>query len=168
DSHEINEHHPVEVEFHQFSTLSLELRETIWQFALPAHRPLEIKIRINDEHQDRDIWAVGPFAILEVCKESRRIALSIYEPRLEFYTSQEKPGQVLCDRPSPMRRSDRRIAIYMRKEHAPIDIHPDSEVHSVVAWEDVPLGFLKMQEASLDFVAIKCFWNWPPEEDEEP
>jgi len=48
-SQKINECQPVDAEFHQFSRLPPELREKIWWFALPAQRPLEINIRINDE-----------------------------------------------------------------------------------------------------------------------
>ena len=85
DSQNINECQPVDAEFHQFSRLPPELREKIWWFALPAQRPLEISIRINDERKDSCVWAVGPFAMLKVCEQSRLIALSLYEPRLELY-----------------------------------------------------------------------------------
>jgi hypothetical protein len=168
NSQKFNECQPVEAEFHQFSRLPLELREKIWWFALPAQRPLEINIRINDKRKDISVWAVGPFAMLQVCEQSRRIALSLFKPRLELYTSREKPEQVLCARPNTLSRPEGHVFIYMRKGHTPIDIQPDSEVHSVVAWEDIPLGFMRMQVASPQFVSIKCFWNWPPEEDEEP
>lgn len=140
----------------------------IWWFVLPAQRPLEINIRINDERKDSCVWAVGPFAMLKVCEQSRRIALSVYEPRLELYTSREKPGPVLCARPNTISRLGGCVYIYVRKEHSPIDIQPDSEVHSVVAWEDTPLGFMKMQMASPEFVGIKCFRNWPPERMKTP
>ena len=167
-SQEINERQSVDAEFHQFSRLPPELRETIWWFALPARRPFEIIIRINDQRKDSCVWAVGPFAMLKVCQQSRRIALSVYEPRLELYTSRENPGRVLCARPNTISRPEGHVFIYMRKGHPPVDIQPDSEVHSVVAWEDVPLGFMRMQVASPESVDIKCFWNWPPEEDKEP
>jgi hypothetical protein len=55
----------------------------------------------------------------------------------------------------------------MRKGHPPVDIQPDSEVHSVVAWEDIPLGFMWMLVASPGFVGIKYFLNWPPGENED-
>lgn len=169
NSQKFNECQPVEAEFHQFSRLPPELREKIWQFALPAQRPLEINTRINDEHKDICVWAVGPFAMLQVCQQSRGIALSLFEPRLELYISREKPERVLCARPNTLSRPEGHVFIYMRKGHkvTPIDIQPDSEVHSVVAWEDIPLGFMRMQVASPPLV-IKYFWNWPPEEDEEP
>jgi len=166
-SQEINECQPVEAEFHQFSMLPPELRETIWWFALPAQRPLEINIRIDDERKDICVWAVGPFAMLKVCQQSRRIALSVYEPRLELYTSRENPGRVLCARPNTISRPEGHVFIYMRKGHPPVDIQPDSEVHSVIAWEDIPLGFMKMQVVSPEFVGIKYFRNWPPEENED-
>jgi hypothetical protein len=50
-SQEINERQLVDAEFHQFSRLPPELRETIWRFALPAQRPFEIIIRINDQRK---------------------------------------------------------------------------------------------------------------------
>lgn len=104
--------------------------------------------------------------MLQVCKESQRIARSLFEPRLELYTSRKKPERVLCARPNTVSKPEGQVFIYMRNGNAPIDIQPDSEVHSVVAWEDIPLGF--MQVASPEFVDIKYFWNWPPKEDEEP
>jgi hypothetical protein len=75
DSQKINEHQPVKAEFHQFPRLAPELRERIWWFALPAQRPLE-NYPDNDERKDSCVWAVGPFAMLRVCEQSRRIALS--------------------------------------------------------------------------------------------
>ncbi len=166
-SQEINDCKPVDAKFHQFSRLPLELRETIWWLALPAPRPFEIIIRTNDQRKDSCVWAVGPFAMLKVCQQSRRIALSVYEPRLELYTSRENPGRVLYARPNTILRPEGHVFIYMRKGHPLVDIEPDSEVHSVIAWEDILLGFMIMQVASSEFVNIKCFQNWPPEEDEE-
>jgi hypothetical protein len=52
NSQKINECQPVKAEFHQFSRLPPELREKIWWYALPAQRPLELDIRINDERKD--------------------------------------------------------------------------------------------------------------------
>ena len=75
--------------------------------------------------------------MLKVCEQPRRIALSVYEPRLELYTSREKLGRVLCARPNTISRPEGRVYIY-EKGHPPIDIQPDSDVHSVVAWEDIP------------------------------
>jgi hypothetical protein len=167
DSQKINERQPVEAKFHQFSRLPPELREKIWWFALPAQRPLEINIRINNERKDSCVWAIGPFAMLKVCQQSRRIALSVYEPRLELYTSREKPERVLYARPNTISRPEGHVFIYMRKGHAPVDIQPDSKVHSVIAWEDIPLGFMKMQVVSPEFVNIKYFRNWPLEENED-
>jgi 2EXR family len=166
-SQEINKRQPVAAEFHPFPRLPAELRRLIWWFALPAQRPLEINIRINNERKDNCVWAVGPFPMLKVCQQSRQIALSVYEPRLELYTSREKPERVLCACPNTISRPEGHVFIYMRKGHAPIDIQPDSEVHSVVAWEDIPLGFRKMQVVSPEFVVIKYFRNWPPEENED-
>jgi hypothetical protein len=166
-SQEINECQPVEAEFHQFSRLPPELRETIWWVALPAQRPFEINIRINNERKDSCVWAVGPFAILKVCQQSRRIALSVYEPRLELYTSRENPGRVLwCSPKHHLKAGGTRLYIY-EKGHPPVDIQLDSEVHSVIAWEDILLGFMKMQVVSPEFVGIKYFRNWPPEENED-
>ena len=166
NSQKFNECQPVEAKFHQFSRLPPELRKKVWWFALPAQRPLEINIRINDERKDICVWAVGPFAMLQVCEESRQIALSLFEPRLELYTSREKPERILSACPNTLSRPEGYVFLYMRKGHTPIDIQPDTEVHSVVAWD--PLGFIRMQVASPEFVDIKYFWNWPPEEDEEP
>ena len=51
-----------------------------------------------------------------------------------------KPKRILCARPNTISRPEGQVFIYMRKGHPPVDIQADSEVHSVVAWEDIPLG----------------------------
>lgn len=111
----LNQYQPIEAEFHQFSRLPPELRAKIWWFALPAHRPLEISIRVNDERKGSCVWAVGPFAMLQICKKSRSIALSLFEPQLELYTPREKPERVLCARPNTISRPEGHVFIYMRK-----------------------------------------------------
>jgi hypothetical protein len=65
-----------------------------------------------------------------------------------------------------MLRPEGHVFIYMRKGCPPVDIQPDSEVHSLVAWEDIPRGFMRMTIAS-EFVRIKWLWNWPPKENED-
>lgn len=101
--------------------------------------------------------------MLKVCRQSRRIALSVYEPRLELYTSRENLGQVLYAGPDTISRLEGHVFIYIRREHPPINIQPNSEVHSVVAWEDIPLSFIWTQ-TSLERISIKYFRDWPPDE----
>jgi hypothetical protein len=84
--------------------------------------------------------------ILKVCQQSRSIVLSVYEPRLELYIPREKPEQVLYTHPNTISKPERHVFIYMRKR-GHINIQPDSEVHSVITWEDIPLGFMRIQAA---------------------
>ncbi|KAH6667797.1 hypothetical protein B0J14DRAFT_601461 [Halenospora varia] len=102
--------------------------------------------------------------MLKVCQQSRRIALSVYEPRLKLYISREKPGQVLCAMPNTISRPEGCVYIYMRKEHPPIDIQPDSKVHSIVVWAEITSGF-STQTVLAEFVNVRYSQNWPPDQD---
>jgi hypothetical protein len=71
--------------------------------------------------------------MLKVCEQSRRIVLSVYEPRLKLYTPREKLGRVLCALLNTSLGPEGHVYIYIRKEHPAINIQLDSEVYSVVA-----------------------------------
>jgi hypothetical protein len=151
-------------EFPQFLILPPELQSKIWHFAIPAPGPLQINIKVGDRVQRLFFWGVNPPAMLEVCRLSREVALSVYERRLQLYTPRDEPRRVLCTTPNAILNPKEHISIYTKKG-LPIEFRPDSEVHSIVAWINIPLGF-KIMVRPHGTVVIDHFYNWPPKENE--
>jgi hypothetical protein len=151
-------------EFPQFASLPQELQYEIWRFALPSPCPLQINTYVNNQRQVIFVWGIGPFAMMEVCRQSRRTALSAYKPRIELYTSQD--GRVLCTTSKITTKPKEHIYIYTRYGNPPINSHADAEVHSIVSWKDIPLGCKVMDTVSPATLGVMYFRNWPPEEDE--
>lgn len=151
-------------EFPQFARLPQELQYEIWRFAVPSPCPLQINTHVNNQRQVSFVWGIGPFAMLEACRQSRRTALSAYKPRIELYTSRD--GRVHYTTSNTTTKPKEHIYIYMRYGHPPINSHADAEVHSIVSWKDIPLGFQVMDTVSPETLGIMYFSNWPPEEDE--
>jgi hypothetical protein len=112
----------------------------------------------------------GPSALLRYSRSANNPA-ELHFPFTNLDLSSIHPERIQDGfsgaRPNTISRPEGHVFIYMRKGYPPVDIQLDSEVHSVIAWEDIPLGFMKMQVVSPEFVGIKYFRNWPPEENKD-
>ncbi|KAF4621874.1 hypothetical protein G7Y89_g14472 [Cudoniella acicularis] len=72
-------------EFHRFKDLPSEVRKTIWQLNLPGPRLVEVVVDENGRFRDSSI----PIVNLQVCQESRNLALATYP--LSFSVNYEDP-----------------------------------------------------------------------------
>lgn len=154
---------PSRSEFPQFSMLPPELRSKIWHFALPAQRPFQINLKVRNGVGRYFFWAIDPPAMLEVCRESREVILSVYGRAFQLYTPRDEPGRVRCTTPRAIINPMDHISIYAKKGPPYIGFQPDSEVHSVVAWMNIPLGFKVVVG---ERIFIDFFENWPPKEND--
>jgi len=150
-------------EFPQFSMLPPELRSKIWQFALPAQRPFQINLKVRNAVQRYFFWAIDPPAMLEVCRESREVVLSVYRHAFQLCAPRDEPGRVRCTTPEVIVSPMDHISMYTRKGPPSIGFQPDLEVHSVVAWMIIPLGFKVVVG---ERIFIDYFENWPPKEND--
>jgi hypothetical protein len=98
--------------------------------------------------------------MLETCKLSREIALSVFEPRIQLYTSEDK---VLCTTPNTGLESAKRIHIYTKTRHSDIEIRVGSEVCSVINWIHSTLGFQIIELSEFEITA-RYLATWPLEE----
>lgn len=102
--------------------------------------------------------------MLEICKLSREVALSVFEPRINlFCTSRDKPTPVLCAIPKNSLESAKRIHIYTKKQHRDIEFRAGSEICSVINWMHCSEGFRIIERSE---VRIKVMYpaTWPLEE----
>jgi hypothetical protein len=140
-----------------------ELRSKIWHLALPAQRPFQINLKVRNGVGRYFFWAIDPPAMLEVCRESREVVLSVYGRAFQLYTPRDEPGRVRCTTPRAIVNPMDHISIYAKKGPPYIGFQPDSEVHSVVAWMNIPLGFKVVVG---ERIFIDFFENWPPKEND--
>jgi hypothetical protein len=71
--------------FELFNTLPAEIRDEIWKYALPRNRIVNIEIVRWLQRRRRVAISADPVTLLGVCKESRRIALKYYPPKLSTH-----------------------------------------------------------------------------------
>lgn len=123
--------------------LPQEIQDIIWQLAIPAPRPIQITIRVNNLLQDRWVWGAGPFTMLKVCRQSRLMAHAVYRSRLESSDS---------------------AYVYMKHDLPLIGLRQTLEVYPIVSCS--LLGCRVVKSGLQDMICLVYYWNWPPEEDE--
>lgn len=102
-------------------------------------------------------WAINPLAILEVYRESRKVILSVYGHVFQFYIPRDKLGQVYYITSRAIVNPMDYISIYTKKGPSYIGFQLDSEVHSVVTWINILLGFKVVVG---EYIFINFFENW--------
>jgi hypothetical protein len=108
-------------------------------------------------------WAIDPPAMLEVYRESREVVLSVYRRAFQLYTPRDELGRVRYTTLRAIVNPIDYISIYAKKGPLYIGFQADLEVHFMVAWMNIPLGFKVVvgERIFLDF-----FKNWPLKEND--
>jgi hypothetical protein len=124
-----------------------------------------MNMKVHNAVQRYFFWAIDPPAMLEVSKESREVVLSVYKRAFQLYAPRDEPGQVRYTDPEVVVNPMDHISIYIKREPPYIGFPPDLEVHSIVAWMNIPLGF-KVIVGVGGRIFIDLFKNWPLNEND--